>query len=555
MATSSLSTSAVGGGGPTLKRSVGFYGLTFISLGSIIGSGWLLGALTAASTAGPASLLSWILAAVMLAVLALVHAELGAAYPVSGGTARFPLFAFGTLAGFTAGWSTWLQAVAIAPIEVLASLSYLNSIPWVKTNLNMLHTNGTLTPSGIGIATFLMIVFTLINIVGVKLLSDSNTVTVVWKTAVPLVTVVVLISLRFNGSNFSAGGGFAPFGAHGVFAALPAGVVFALQGFEQALQVGGEARNPQKDMSRAIIAAMLIGTAVYILLEIAFIGALDPANLVKGWANPITAGDFGPYASLAAGLGAGWLVFVLRVDAFISPAGTGLIYIGTSARATYAMGRSRVLPSVLSKLSLRGVPLWSILVAFVIGELSFLPFPSWRALVNIVTSATAIMYAFAPVSLTALRLRDPDRPRPYRLPAASVLSPLAFVFANLIIYWGGFDTTLKLVVSIFIGRVLFEITLARTKSEDRPEIDWRASSWIWPWLAGTLLIGLLGRYGNWGFRNVIPDWWDLATVAVFSLVIFYFAVSLASPAEKVQAMVDATKVELAEEEAELKLPG
>jgi amino acid transporter len=550
MATS-VSSGVVGSEGRTLKRSVGFYGLTFISLGSIIGSGWLLGALTAAKTAGPASLLSWVLAAIMLAVLALIHAELGGAYPASGGTARFPLFAFGTLAGFTAGWATWLQAVAIAPIEVEASLSYLDNLTWVKNNLNMLHADGTLTLSGIGIASLLMIIFTLVNIVGVKLLSDSNSVTVIWKTAVPVLTVIVLVSLTFHGSNFSAGGGFAPFGAHGVFAALPAGVVFALQGFEQALQVSGEAKNPQRDVSRAIITAMLIGTVVYIALEIAFIGALNPANLINGWANPIAKGDFGPYASLAAGAGAGWLAYILYADAFVSPAGTGLIYIGTSARATYAMGRSQVLPKALGRLTVRGVPLWSIALAFVIGELAFLPFPSWQALVNIVTSATAIMYAFAPISLSALRLRDPDRPRPYRLPFASVLSPLGFIFANLIIYWGGFDTTLKLLVAIFIGRVVFEVTLALTKPEDRPEIDWRASSWIWPWLAGTLLIGFLGRYGNWGFRSILPDWWDLAAEAVFSLVIFYFAVSLASPAEKVLAMVESTKAELAEEEAEL----
>src|SRR5882672_5689926 len=142
-------TTTTGSGTHTLQRTVGFWGLTFISLGSIIGSGWLLGALTAATKAGPASLLSWVLAAIMLAVLALIHAELGGAYPASGGTARFPLFAFGTLAGFTAGWATWLQAVAIAPIEVEASISYLNNIGWVKTNLNMLRENGTLTGSGI----------------------------------------------------------------------------------------------------------------------------------------------------------------------------------------------------------------------------------------------------------------------------------------------------------------------------------------------------------------------------------------------------------------------
>src|SRR3954466_8127480 len=73
-----------------LRREVGLVGLTFISLGSIIGSGWLLGALSAARIAGPAALVSWVLAAVIIAVLALIHAELGAAYPTSGGTARFP---------------------------------------------------------------------------------------------------------------------------------------------------------------------------------------------------------------------------------------------------------------------------------------------------------------------------------------------------------------------------------------------------------------------------------------------------------------------------------
>src|SRR3981081_3386831 len=176
--------SATGGPGQ-LKRAVGFYGLMFISLGSIIGSGWPLGALKAGRVAGPASIISWVLAAAMLAVLALIHAELGSAYPVAGGTARFPLFAFGTLTGFVAGWSAWLQAVAIAPIEVEASLAYLNNIGWVKDNLNLLHEDGTLTAGGFGWATLLMVVFTVINTVGVKLMSESNSITVIWKAAVP----------------------------------------------------------------------------------------------------------------------------------------------------------------------------------------------------------------------------------------------------------------------------------------------------------------------------------------------------------------------------------
>jgi amino acid transporter len=536
-----------------LRRSVGFWGLTFISLGSIIGSGWLLGALTAAQAAGPASLISWVLAALMLMVLALIHAELGSAYPVAGGTARFPYFAFGTLAGFTAGWAAYLQAVAIAPIEVEASISYLNSTHWAQQHLVMLHKNGTLNGTGLVIATGAMLLFTAINLLGAKLLSDSNTVLVIWKAAVPVLAVVVILSLSFHGSNFSAGGGFAPHGAHGVFAALPLGVVFALQGFEQAVQMGGEARNPQKDLSRAIITAMFIGAAVYIALEIAFIGGLSPANLAHGWNNPIGPGDFGPYYTLALAAGAGWLGTILLIDAVASPGGTGLIYLATSARLSYALGEEEVLPDRLTHTSKRGVPMYSIALAFILGELIFLPFPSWQSLVALVTGATAIMYAFAPVSLAVLQRQDPERRRPYRVPFPNVMNPLGFVAANLIIYWGGFEAMWKLLTAIFVGRVLFEIALRRAKDVRRTDIDWRAASWIWPWLIGMTIIGLLGRYGT-GAHLALGEWWDLGVVIAFSLVIFYYAVGLGMEPDKIKAAVKSEERQLQHLE-ELNLPG
>lgn len=520
-----------------LNRSIGFWGLTFISLGSIIGSGWLLGALYAAEAAGGASLLSWILAALMLIVLALIHAELGTTYPVAGGTARFPYFSFGALAGFTAGWVAYLQAVTIAPIEVLASIEYLNGLQQVHDNFNMLNANITLNGRGLVVATILMVLFTIINLAGAKLLSDSNGVVVLWKLAVPVLTVVVLIFLSFHFSNFTAGGGFLPFGGHGVFAALPAGVVFALQGFEQAVQMGGEAKDPQRTVPRAIITAMLIGATVYVLLEIAFIGALNPSNLVDGWKDPL--GDpnsVSAYYTLALAVGAGWLGKILLIDAFISPMGTGLIYLGTSSRLSYALGEDDVMPDFLTRTSKRKVPIYSILLAFAIGEFAFLPFPSWSSLIGLVTGATAIMYAFAPIALAALQDRDPDRPRAYRAPWPKVLNPLGFIFANLIIYWGGFEATWKLLGAIFFGRVIFEVELRRRDDVRRKDVDWRAASWIWPWLIGLTIIGLMGRYGR-GSESVLPDWVDLGVVAVFGLVIFYYAVSVAMTTEQVQEAV------------------
>jgi amino acid transporter len=537
-----MTTNAVGqtAGARHLHRDVGFWGLLFVSLGSIIGSGWLLGALTAASIAGPASILSWILAAVMLAVLALVHAELGAAYPIAGGTARFPFFAFGPLTGFAAGWMGWVQAVAIAPIEVEATLSYTDHIGWVSDHISILHSDGTLTGTGLVVASAFMLLFTIINIVGVKLLSETNSVTVIWKALVPLLTVVVLMALTFHASNFTAGGGFAPHGAHGVFAALPAGVVFALQGFEQAIQMAGEARNPQRDVSRAVIAATVIGTVVYLLLEVAFIAALDPSHLLHGWANPVGKGDFGPYATLATTAGAGWLATVLYIDAVISPAGTGLVYVTTSSRLSYAMGYERALPKSLAWISRRGVPIGSIALAFVVGEIAFLPFPSWQSLVGLVTSATAIMYAFAPVALHALRVRDEDRPRPYRLPAWRILSPAAFVSANLIIYWSGYEADWKLSVTILLGLVIFTITRAGIPREQRPKLHWKSAMWVWPWLAGLIVIGAFGRYGG---TNAIPNWWDLLLVFVFSLAVYYYAIRQAMTSEDVAAAVAAEELE------------
>lgn len=533
-----VGTAVPEGGG--LQRAIGFWGLMFISLGSIIGSGWLLGALYAAEKAGPASLISWVIAGAMMIILALVHAEMGTAYPVAGGTARFPAFAFGPLAGFTAGWAAWLQAVTIAPIEVEASLEYLNNIGWVQRHLNLLNASGNLHGLGLVVAVLLMLLFTTLNIVGVKALSDSNTVAVLWKFAVPLLTVIVLLTLQFHGSNFHAGGGFMPFGWHGVFAALPAGVVFAVQGFEQAIQMAGEARDPGRDISRAIIVATLVGVGIYILLEIAFIGGLDPAKLANGWTSPIGKGDFGPYATIATAAGAGWLAVVLYVDAFISPAGTGLIYVGTSSRISYALGKDKTLPGFLGTVW-RGVPIGSILTAFVVGVFCFLPFPSWQSLVGLVTSATAIMYAFGPVSMQALRNRDPERARPYRTPVGGVMNPLAFIAANLIIYWGGYEATWKLLVGIFVGRVLFEIALARSTDENRVDIDWRAASWIWPWLIGMTILGFFGRYGG---DNKLPEWVDLIVVAAFAVLIYLFAVHVAMPSEKVKAAVEHDKFEL-----------
>jgi len=506
----------------------------FVSLGSIIGSGWLLGALNAAEVAGPASILSWVLAAMMLSTLALTYAELGATYPVAGGAGRFPYYSHGPWAGFVAGWAGWLQAVFIAPVEILAALNYVNSVDWVHEHFNMLD-NGLLNGNGLIVALIMMALFTAINLAGAKFLSDSNVVVVIWKTLVPALAVVVVAGMKFDGGNFTAGGGFMPHGFHGVFVALTGGVVFALQGFEQAVQLAGEARDPRRDISRAIITAMAIGAVLYSALQLVMITAFDPANLLHGWEKPLGTGvsAYGAWYSIAIAVGAGWLAKVLLIDAVISPAGTGIVYVGTSARLSYALGEEREMPTVLSKTNDKGVPVVSILVAAAIGCIAFGPFKGWKQLVEVVTGSTAIMYSFAPLSLAALHKLDPDRPRTYRAPVPALLLPAAFCSANLIVYWSGFETVWKLVVAMGVGVVLFAIGAAVKKTGVSDRL--RYGAWIAPWLGGQVLLGWVGRYGG---RNYLDNWVDLVVVIGFSLVIWFVALSMTMEREQVAAAIE-----------------
>ncbi|HET9648499.1 MAG TPA: APC family permease [Microlunatus sp.] len=533
-----------------LGRSVGFYGLMFVSLGSIIGSGWLLSAESAAQIAGPAAILSWVLAAVMLTILALVFAELGATYPVAGGTGRFPYFSHGPVTGFFAGWSSWLQAVAIAPIEILAAIEYANSTQWTQSHFNMLDDAGNLNWLGTIVAFAAMILFTCMNLAGAKFMSESNAIVVIWKTAIPVLAIIVVCSLSFNPGNLTAGGGFMPHGIHGVLAALPAGVVFALQGFEQAVQLAGEARDPKKDISRAIITAMAIGATLYIALQFAFLVGVDPANVAGGWDHPLgpdAGSSVGAWYTLALAVGAGWLGTLLLIDAIISPAGTGIVYLGTTARLSYALGEEEEMPSQLARTNRRRVPVVSILVAAVVGCISFVGFGSWASLVNAVTGATAIMYALAPVSLAALRQRDPDRNRPYQMPFPKVLLPVSFAFSSLLIYWGGWNTMWKLLVALLVGLMLYGYGVAL--KETAGNLKLRSAVWIGPWMLGLTLISLWGNYGEEGDGHksaLFPGTqWDIVIVTAFALVIYYWAVNLAMSPQAVQEAiaVDADEIE------------
>jgi amino acid transporter len=540
----------------SLRRDVGLLPLFMVSAGSVIGSGWLLGTLNASEAAGPAAIVSWAIGAVLLIGIALVYAELGAAYPISGGTARFTWIHTGTLGGFFCGTFSYLQAVAIAPIEVEASIGYLNAKWWH----GLLNSNSLLTGKGLAVAVAAMFLFTALNLLGVKWMAEGNTIAMIWKIAVPILTIILIMSSVFHGSNFTAGGGFMPYGVKGVFVALPLGVIFALEGFEQAAQLAGEARNPKRDIPLAVVGSMLMGAALYMLLQVCFIGALNPHNVAHGWASPFgNAGAFGPYYTLATSVGLGWLGYVLIIDALISPGGTGLVYLATTSRLSYSLARVRFLPPVFSGIDRRGVPWFSILFGGAFGCLLFLPFGGWAKLVGAITAASSFMYSYAPVAAVSLRKSDPDRPRPYRVPGLSIIAPFSFVVSGLIIYWSGTSNVVKLDLAVLFFLVLYFV--ARRVDPNQTPIDFKAGAFSLPWIIGLTVFSIFGGSYVGGYPSVfgikighhLPFWWDIAAVSVFSLIVYYCAIGSRLSPQRVGANVRYAVTDAQQEDAELGL--
>src|SRR3984885_1447054 len=497
-----------------LDRGVGFLGLLWASETSIIGSGWLFGALGAALLAGPSAIFGWVLGSIIILILALVHAELGGLFPVSGGTSRFPHYAFGSFAGATFGWASYLQAASVAPIEVLAAVQYLSTAHWAR---NFFHASssagaagGTLHGWGYLAAGILMLLFVIINIVGIRYFARINNAITTWKVAIPVVTILILLIGHFHSSNFGhAGGGFftSKNAIKNILLTLPAGIIFSLLGFEQAVQLGGESANPGRDLPRAVILSIVIGAIVYILLQVAFIGAMKPSVLHAngGWVGLATSTSptaaklaAGPFFTLVSIAGISWLATVLRIDAVISPSGTGLMYETASARLSFGLSKNGFVPTAFESTSASKVPVFGVIIATLVGVLFLLPFPSWAKLVGIVTSASVFMYAGAPVALGAMRRQKPDLPRSYRLPAAEILSPLAFAGAGWVILFSGWQIYSTLVVALLLGYALIWLSYVFKANPRAPAIDWESAPWIITWIIGMGVICYLSDFGPGG---------------------------------------------------------
>lgn len=519
-----------------LKKHIGPIGLLFTAVGSIIGSGWLFGAMYAAEMAGPAAILSWIIAAIMILLIGLTYAELGTMFPLSGGVIRYPHFAYGSFASYTLGWITFVSVAAVAPVEVEAALQYANNyVPWLQ---RLEEGTAVLTTPGFFVACAMMFLFCLINMLGIRWFARINNLLVWWKLGVIVLVVVVLMFAGFDVEHVyhPKHGGFLPLGWHGVFSSIAtAGIVFSYFGFRQGVELAGETDNPQRNVPMAILLSIGICAVIYVLLQVAFIGVLPESALANGWEHigtTFSAGTdhqllaFGPLAALATTLGLTWLAVLLYIDAFISPADTGLIYNTITSRMSYAMARNANAPRALARVNANGVPWISVILSFFVSVVFFLPFPGWQKLIGFVTSSTVLSFGSGPLVLIALRKELPDYARPFRLRAGWLVSYFAFFSSNLIVFWSGWDVNWKLMLAVVLGLVLLAIHETGW-GRHTPRLDLKAGFWVIPWLTGLTLISYLGRYpdlsANAGNLGVLGIAASVTALALFSAFIMWLA--------------------------------
>src|SRR5579862_144563 len=506
-----------------VSREVGSIPLMFTGLGSIIGSGWLFGAWRAAGIAGSGAVWAWVLGGAIAITIALTYAELGAMFPESGGMVRYGLYSHGSLVGFIAAWANWISSASGMSVEAEASVQYMASWPWRWAQDLYVHLpdgHGELTTPGLAIAAGLVIVYFLLNFWSVRLFAHSNTAITTFKLAVPIATGLALIASGFHVENFS----FVPHGessstnfAAVLTAVATAGIVFSFNGFQNPVNLAGEARQPARSIPFAVLGSILLATAIYVILQVAYLGVVPPALLAKvGWHGL----DFSsPFAQLALIVNLNWLAVLLYVDAFVSPSGTGITYTASTARLVYGMERNGTLPAVLGRVHpVYGVPRPALLFNLVVSFIFLFFFRGWATLAAVISVAIVISYLIGPVSSLALRRTAEKVHRPFRVPGLPAIAALAFTLATEVLYWAQWPLTGEIILLVVIALPVYLFYEARSRWADFPR-QLRAAWWLIFYLPTMAFVSWAGS-ARFGGRDYLTWGWDLIAVAALGLIFF-----------------------------------
>lgn len=442
------------------KRRLSVFDLIGMAAGGVIGSGWLLAAVKADSTAGFGAVWSWAIGGALMLIIAVVMVELGTAAPRTGGLVFLPLQSSGPLVATIVAAALWIFYAINTASEAAAMAKGLSFwFPGLSYSPDPADPSQyTLTGTGLFWAAAFMAVITVVNLLAQQLLVKVNFLLTLWKVLIPVLVVVLLIA-----SGFDQHGLTARQGTHGnglgaaLTAVISSGVIYAYIGFQAPLDLAGNVRRrgigQTARVRRAVYGTVIGSLVLYVLLQIVFSG--HHAHWDPGRADS-------PYTQFAIAASVGWIVPLLRVNALLSPMGAGLVFTHALTREVAALGRAHLTHRGLQTARNASISLgrhqydvyWAVLlVDFVVSWIMLVVAGgSWGTLAAISGVLGLVIYVMPGVVLVALR-DHLAKDRQIRA-TATVLAQVGFVSIALIMYWAGWQSLWQGMAALATGIVL-----------------------------------------------------------------------------------------------------
>ncbi len=468
-----------------LRKNLSVVDLVGFGVGIVIGTGiFTLTGVEANTHAGPAVVISFALAGLVAVLAAMCYAELASAVPTAGSAYSYAYATVGEIIAWIIGWDLILEFVLGSSVVSRGWSGYLQNLFGLPTSIF-----GEKSVVNLG-AMAIVAVLTVIAVLGVKESARLTNVLVVVKVAICLFIVVagLFYLKRSNLTPFvpparppseststlkqpviqALFGTPSAFGWAGVLTAA-AVVFFAYTGFEAVANMSEESRNPKRDMPRGLIGTLVIATVLYLGVSFVLTGMVKYTDINTG----------SPLSSAFDSVGAGWASTLINIAAVAGLTSVILVELVGIGRIGFAMGRDRLLPQGIARVSSRtGTP-----VRFTIGAGllimavgGFIPLTELADLVSI-----GALFAFMLVSIAVAILRHtrPDMERPFRVPLSPVLPILSALACLYLALNLGVDTWLRFVVWFALGMAVYfgyGRRHARLNDRDRRPAEERAAA-------------------------------------------------------------------------------
>ena len=444
----------------SLKRALGALNLTLLGIGAIIGTGiFVLTGTVAAVNAGPAVVLSFILAGIASIFAALCYSEFASLVPMAGSAYTYGYATLGEIFAWIIGWDLVLE-YALGAVTV--------AIGWSGYVVSFLHDIGLDVPCALSGArgtvvqcadgTSMTAVFNLpavviialvttLLVIGIKESATTNNVIVFIKLAV-VVLFIVFAAHAVNPANWHPfippAEGQGHFGWDGVVAG--GGIVFfAYIGFDAVSTAAQEAKNPQKDMPIGIIGSLLICTLLYILVS----GIATGVTPYKDLNVP------DPIAVAADRAGLGWMSTLIKLGAIAGLSSVILVMLLGQSRVFWSMSRDGLLPQVINRIHPKFQTPYITSIVTGIAVAFFAAILPIRDAASLVSIGTLLAFVIVSIGVVVLRVREPNLPRAFKTPAYGIVAPLGAISALYLMIHLSRTTWERLIIWFVIGMFVY----------------------------------------------------------------------------------------------------